>query len=319
MIRYFDLGDDQFEKVIVSVGQRLFGAGLIGFATGKDGGRDAKFKGTAEKYPSAASPWTGCTIIQAKHTNAINASFSDPAFCNAEKVTGLIYDEIPKIKALYESGEAHNYLLVSNRKLSGLTEPKLTKLISDETGMPVHNVALAGTQHLDDWLALFPDAKASLSINPLDSPLIVNPDDLATVIEGLREAVLVTSSDEDRSVPTPRTPLVQKNTLNNMSADFEATLRRLYLELLKDIQKFLHDPINDGHRASYQEAVEEFNLKIIAKRREFDRFDDVFNYLIDLLIGRSGMLKSNRRLTRAMLYYMYWNCDIGRSHDDKAV
>lgn len=319
MMRYFDLSDNQFEKIVVAIGQRLFGAGLIGFAAGKDGGRDAKFKGTAERYPSIALPWTGCTIIQAKHTNGINASFSDPVICNVEKLTGLICDEIPKIKALYESGEAQNYLLISNRKLSGIAEQKLTKLISDETGMPIENIALAGTQQLDDWLELFPDAKTSLSINPLQSPLIVNPDDLANTIEGFREAVQVASSDEDRSTPTPRTPLVEKNCLNNMSPDFEATLRRLYFELMLDIRKFLYDPINEAYKASYQEAVEEFNLKIIAKRAEYETFDDVFNYLLDLLIDRSGILRSNRRLTRAILYYMYWNCDIGRDKDDQAV
>ena len=319
MIRYFDLSDDQFEKIVVAIGQRLFGAGLMGFAAGKDGGRDAKFKGTAEQYPSKASPWSGCTIIQAKHTNGINASFSDPTVCNTEKLTGLICEEIPKIKGLYESGEAQNYLLISNRKLSGIAEPKLTKLISDQTGMPIENIALAGTQQLDDWLELFPDAKASISINPLESPLIVRPDDLADTIEGFREAVAIASSDEDRSTPTPRTPLVEKNRLNNMTPDFEATLRKLYFELMFDIRKFLSDPINEPFKASYQEAVEEFSLKIIAKRTEYETFDDVFNYLLDLLIDRSGILRSNRRLTRAMLYYMYWNCDIGRDKDDQTV
>ncbi|MBL1435553.1 MAG: V-type ATPase subunit [Rhodobacteraceae bacterium] len=319
MTQYFDLSDDQFEKIVIAIGQRLFGAGLMGFAPGKDGGRDAKFKGTAEYYPSAAEPWTGCTIIQAKHTNGINASFSDPAVCNVEKLTGLICEEIPKIKALYESGEAQNYLLISNRKLSGIAEPKLTKLISDLTGMPIENIALAGTQQLDDWLELFPDAKASLSINPLQSPLIVSPDDLADTIEGFREAVQVVTVDEDRSTPTPRTSLEEKNRLNNMTPDFETALRKRYFELMFDIRKFLSDPINERFKASYQEAVDEFNLKIIAKRTDYETFDDVFNYLLDLLIGRSGILRSNRRLTRAMLYYMYWNCDIGRGKDDQTV
>ena len=318
MKRYFDLSDDQFEKIVVAVGQRLFGAGLMGFAAGKDGGRDAKFKGVAQLYPSKASPWTGCTIIQAKHTNGVNASFSDPGMCNVEKMTGLICDEIPKIKALYESGEAQNYLLFSNRKLSAISEQKITKFISGETGISVESVALAGTQQLDDWLELFPDAKSSLAINPLESPLIVDADDLAHTIEGFAEALLVGSPDEDRSTPTPRTPLVVKNRLNNMTEEFESTLRKLYLKITPDIRKFLSDPINGLFRASYQEAADEFNVKIVAKRAEYESFDDVFNYLMELLVDRSGILRANKRLTRAMLYYMYWNCDIGRDKDDQA-
>ncbi len=44
-----------------------------------------------------------------------------------------------------------------------------------------------------------------------------------------------------------------------------------------------------------------------------------FNYLLDMLIDRSGILRSNKSLTRAMLYYMYWNCDIGRDKRDQTV
>lgn len=103
MLPYFDINDDQFEKIVVAIGQRLFGAGLIGFAKGKDGGRDAKFHGTAERYPSSAEPWTGCTIIQAKHTNAINAAFSDLDFCNFKRRTGIVFEELPRIKTLVAS------------------------------------------------------------------------------------------------------------------------------------------------------------------------------------------------------------------------
>ncbi len=319
MKNYFDLSDDQFEKIVVAIGQRLFGAGLIGFATGKDGGRDAKFKGTAECYPSKASPWSGCTIIQAKHTNGINASFSDPAVCNIEKKVGLICEEIPKIKMLYESGEAQNYILFSNRKLTAITEQKITKFISEETGVPDGHVALAGSQQIDDWLDLFPEAKSKLSINPLEAPLIVNPDDLAHTIEGFTEALSAKPAKGDESTPTPRTPISVKNGLNNMSAEFEATLRKLYLKVTPSIKGFLEDPINDRFRESYQEAVEEFNLKVVAHRKDFETFDLLFNYLHDLLLDRSGILRSNKRLTRAMLYYMYWNCDVGRDNDDPAV
>jgi hypothetical protein len=319
LVPYFDLNDDQFEQIIVALGQRLFGAGLIGFTKGIDGGRDAKFHGTAECYPSRTAPWTGCTIIQAKHTNGINAAFSDTDFCNFEKKTGILFDEIPRIQKLVASGEAHNYLIASNRKLSGIAQPKLINLISESTGLNKDRIAVLGTQQLEDLLELFPAAKSSISINPLQMPLIVRPDDLADVIEGIKEAAQLTSVEEDRSVPTPRTPMTEKNRLNNMSEDFTATLRRLYFKEMANIRQFLYDPINEQFKASYQEAVEEFQLKIVAKRGDFDTFDDVFNYLFDLLVGRSGILRSNRRLTRAVLYYMYWNCDIGRDKDDQAV
>ncbi len=68
----------------------------------------------------------------------------------------------------------------------------------------------------------------------------------------------------------------------------------------------------------YEGAVDEFQIKIIAKRRDYQSFDDVFNYLVDFLAKRDAVLARNRRLLRAMVFYMYWHCDIGESVDAEA-
>ena len=67
---YEDLSDLQFENLIVFLCQRLLGISVQGFAKGPDGGRDAKFVGTAELHPSKAAPWVGTTIVQAKTPTA---------------------------------------------------------------------------------------------------------------------------------------------------------------------------------------------------------------------------------------------------------
>jgi hypothetical protein len=40
-------------------------------------------------------------------------------------------------------------------------------------------------------------------------------------------------------------------------------------------------------------------------------------YLVGLLFDRDPVLRQHtyKRLTRAMLFYMYWNCDIGKKAD----
>lgn len=58
--------------------RRLLGVFLQGFAKGPDGGRDAKFVGTAELHPSRTVPWFGTTTVQAKHTNDYKRNFSEP-------------------------------------------------------------------------------------------------------------------------------------------------------------------------------------------------------------------------------------------------
>ena len=77
---YEDLSSEQFERLIVLLRQRLLGISVQGFANGPDGGTDAKFVGTAELHPSKAAPWSGTTIIQAKHTNGYNRIFPETDF-----------------------------------------------------------------------------------------------------------------------------------------------------------------------------------------------------------------------------------------------
>lgn len=54
---YEDLSDTQFENLVVLLCQRLLGISVQGFSKVPDGGRDAKFVGTAELHPSKAAPW----------------------------------------------------------------------------------------------------------------------------------------------------------------------------------------------------------------------------------------------------------------------
>jgi hypothetical protein len=103
-----------------------------------------------------------------------------------------------------------------------------------------------------------------------------------------------------------------------MSADYANAQRRLYLKDTAQVQAFLSAPENDGLLQMYESVVEEFQLKIIAKRKDYQSFDEVMNYLIDLLFNRDPLLRANKRLTRIMLFYMYWNCDIGKSEDASA-
>jgi len=95
---YEDLHPDQFEKLITILCQRLLGITVQGFSSGPDGGRDAKFVGTAEIFPSKSSPWIGTTIIQAKHTNGYNKHFSESDFFSTDSSSNTIAKELHRIK-----------------------------------------------------------------------------------------------------------------------------------------------------------------------------------------------------------------------------
>ncbi len=96
--------------------------------------------------------------------------------------------------------------------------------------------------------------------------------------------------------------------------------RQRYLKETAQIRAFLAAPENFELLRLYKSVVDEFQLKIIAKRKNYQTFDHVMEYLVDLLFNRDAVLRQrdHKRLTRALLFYMYWNCDIGEVGDAEA-
>jgi len=157
------------------------------------------------------------------------------------------------------------------------------------------------------------------NLDLVDSPLIFSPDDLSEVVQAFarhKDAVKVLLDDP----PTPRVSYAEKNIINNMSEAFANDQLRRYLKETPQIHRFLAAPENIDLLRMYESVVEEFQIKIIAKRKNYQTFDAVMNYLIDLLFERDPILRqhAHKRLTRAMLFYMYWHCDIGETGDAKA-
>jgi C-terminal domain 12 of the ABC-three component (ABC-3C) systems len=313
---YEDQSDEQFEGLIVFLCKRLLGISTQGFAQGPDGGRDAKFVGTAELHPSKAAPWKGITIVQAKHTNGYNRSFSETDFYKPSAKSTVIGDEIPRIKKLYESKQLHHYMLFSNRRLTGNAESEIRAHISKQCGIPETSVYLCGVEQLEAFLKEFPDVARLADLDPVDSPLIVSPDDLAEVVQALARQKLEVGAVLD-DPPTARVTYEQKNTLNNMTKEYARAQRKRFLKETSQIRTFLAAPENLDLLQLYESVVDEFQLKIIAKRKEYQTFDNVLEHLVDLLFGRDPILRqqAHKRLTRAVLFYMYWNCDIGEVDD----
>lgn len=312
---YHEQSSKQFEELVILLCQELFGMGVTGFADGKDGGRDARFTGRAQAYPSATDPWDGCVIVQAKVTHGMNAAFSDSDFFSETGSTNTIAKEIPRIKALKASEELDYYFLVSNRRLTAATDKKLRAHLSEQCQIEANRIALVDVEQIERWLKAYPKVHERAELDPFDSPLIVRSDDLAEVVAALADHNS-TVTDAISHPPTERTSYKDKNELNNMSPDYAATMRRSYLKHTGEIQDFLAAPQNAELQLRYEETVEEFQAKIIAKQMDFHTFDNVMEHLRDILFDRDSILRQHRRLTKALLFFMYWNCDIGKSLTD---
>ena len=316
---YEDLSDDQFEVLIVLLCQRLLGIAVQGFAKGPDGGRDAKFVGTAELHPSKAAPWVGTVIVQAKHTNGYNRSFSELDFYSTSSSNTVVGKEVPRIKKLRDAKQLDHYMLFANRRLTGNSETEIRDHIAAECGVPASSIYLCGLEQLELWLKRFPEVAQEANLDAVDSPLIVSPDDLAEVVQALaRQKDGLTALLDDP--PTVRVTYEEKNALNNMTAAYAKEQRRKYLKETAQIRTFLAAPENIELLRMYESVVDEFQLKILAKRKDYQTFDEVMEYLVDLLFSRDPVLRQHvhKRLTRAILFYMYWNCDIGEVDDAAA-
>lgn len=312
---YEDLSDDQFEGLVVAICEFVLGLAVQGFAPGRDGGRDARFEGRAELHPSTTDPWVGRVIIQAKHTRGLGRRFSDTDFFSKDGTTNTIAEEIPRIRNLKGANELDHYMLFSNRKLTGNGEASIRHHISKECGVPTRSIYLAGVERIEQYLRRFPNAATGVPLSPIHSPLIISPDELAEAVEAI---ALAWDAAGTFVPPEERVALEDKNQLNNVDPDYAREWRRKYLKDTPQIAQFLANPINAFIRAKYEDAASEIQLKMMAFREEGVPLERMVEQVQDLLFDRDSLLRSNKRLTRSLLFFMYWSCDIGRTVDDQA-
>lgn len=300
---------------MVAICSWLLGPGVQGFSKGPDGGKDARFHGRAERFPSAAAPWDGRIIVQAKHTDLINSKFSEPDF-SGDAASSVLSKEVPRIRRLRDAGELDDYLLFSNRRLAGVAEQKIRKTISEKAGIDESAVHLCGEEELDKYLTWQPDILRRAGIGVLDVLPFIDPADLARVIQAFASERDVFSKTTDQDTPPPerRVSLKEKNLVNGLSEDYSKRIEG-YIKEFRPVQDFLAAPENHTHLHRYEETVEDLNGYILTHREERHSFDQVMERLFKLLIDRDYDLKANKRLTRIVFYYMYWNCDLGGNHD----
>ncbi|MBR5983983.1 MAG: hypothetical protein IK025_09755 [Bacteroidales bacterium] len=300
----YDQNENDFENLVTLICKKILGEGVIPFAKGRDGGKDGRFSGTANCFPSKNSPWKGNIIIQAKHTDKIQASCSDYDF-----KTKIVGDEIEKIKKLKSNGEIDYYLLFTNRKLPGDADSKIVNRIKEETGVENNIIA---EEKIQQYLVQFPDVAKMAGLDKLLMPLEFDDSDIHDVVLSIKEA-LETDYLSNSIVDFSKIDLPEKNRLNNLSEEYFGNVISRDFSLFRNIQDFLSEPINAEIRDWYDDAVAELNSKITIYRDRFGGFENVIDYIYNYVLHHnSNDLKGKKRLVRVLLHYMYCNCDIGK-------
>jgi len=294
--------DKEFEDLVALICERILGMGTNIFSVGKDGGKDGKFVGKANNFPSEAEPWEGKIVIQAKHTQRPNASCSDPDF---QRI--LRYEVNPAIKKLIENNEIDAYLLFTNRKLSGIQDKKIEDIFDEETN--VENRVI-GSERIDLWLTEFPEIAKTLNLNRLLLPIEFDEEDLKDIV--LAFSKLDVKKGDLPEIPEER-DIERKNELNKLSKDYFDDVIKKNMTYFDQIKTFFSDPNNKELLNKYENTIDDLNEEITIHRDEYKKFEIILYHLYKIVLTRFPELKSKRALVRVFLHYMYYNCDIGKN------
>lgn len=300
----YELSDLQFEDLVVLICEKILGTGTINFSTGKDGGRDAKFTGKAEKFPSSANPWNGKLIIQAKHTANVIAKCSDSDF-----KTILKKEVKEKLSKLITNKEIDYYIVFTNRKLSGIADAKLSNFI--DSNISLEN-SIIGEERIQLWLKEYSDIPKILKLNSLLLPLQFYEQDLKDIIIKFHDMRNELKQISKNAIPDLKyTKLAEKNELNTLSKEYFEFIKEKSLLYFSQIDDFLSAVKNRTYKEYYENTVSDLQEIILIKRNEFDKFEEIIHLLYNYVLEKSPELNCKRSLIRTFLHYMYANCDIG--------
>lgn len=308
---YENLTDEEFENLIIRIGKEILGIGCKTFSIGKDGAKDSWFTGTADYFPSKNAPWTGTFNLQAKHTKVQNASCSDNEFYVNQ--TSVLQKEIARLKEVMKTTSFENYIIFTNRKLSGGIHPIIVKMLQD--GLGIKNVEIIGREDLDSYLTDYPHIADQFGLYKFQAPLRFYEKDLKEVI--------IVFSEHSKGIITEAKSYItsfqlidkeKKNDLNNLSKDYFEFLKSHSLHYFEEIEKFLRDPKNEPYMRMYSNTVSDLQDAITIERSRFNEFEHIIKHLVDYTVGNNEYkLKDLRKIVRIFIHFMYFNCDIGKT------
>lgn len=302
--RLYELSSTEFENLVIHICHRILGMGTLNFSEGPDGGRDGKFEGVANSFPSNASPWNGKFIVQAKRTANSVASCS-----SADFRTKIIDKEIPKLKKLKRNNELDNYILFTSRKLSAEVYVTRVNYVKKEIG--INNVEILGQEKISLYLTEHSDLVKICNLDRYRNPLRINADDVKQVITAFYQKRQEIDVKDEARFSFKYVRLNEKNELNKLSELYLKYIQENSQSYFEQITEFLKNPINKEFTEYYYNICDEIKSKIAVRRNEFAQFEEIFEYLYDFILQGCPELQRIRRFVNVFLHYMYCNCDIG--------
>lgn len=305
-----ELNDEEFEELVTRICRKVLGVGTTSFVKGKDGGKDAMFRGTANCFPSEKAPLTGHVVIQAKHTSDPTKSCSDNDFDS--NATSIVNKEIPVIKKQVKDEGVTHYILFTNRKKTGGAESTIPSRIKTDTG--VSECWLIGNMDIHNYLLDYPEIANDVGLSRLRSPIQFTPNDMRDVVSEFYKQKSQLSAAFPSQFDFQNYPgIIEKNKVNNLRDRYFAYIQSDSLPIFAQIEGFLKNSRNADIAEQYHAVADELKGQLTINRDAFQYFDEALEHLYNLIHERSPELRtaSRRRLVKIFVHYMYCDCDIG--------
>jgi len=153
------LGHEEFERLCQSLVQQVIGHGVKVYGMGKDGAREATFRGKAP-YPSGEEQWDGSWIFQVKFHDT---SLLGPKQAQRQLVEDLD-EELFKVTKKYRH-RCDNYILLSNVPLTPAFQRGVKDRIDNEIvpkySHEIMHIHIWGAEEICRFLDAYPDIRSS--------------------------------------------------------------------------------------------------------------------------------------------------------------
>jgi ABC-3C protein len=296
-----------FEDLIRDVGFEILGAALSPFKEGPDGGRDARFDGVPNAWPSEQGQEKGQYVLQCKHTKRAGAC------CSEEDFKRLLRKEVPKVKTLIAAKELSHYMVFTNR----------TKPAEQDVAFRTRFGKIVGLSK--SWLLGIGELSLLLRAHPeiwdryeeeIRNPIRFNRDDLIEIIRDF--AKFMTRADGQHQVQTLRhLRLEDKNRVNGISKAYFDDMQRHTMPQFEHIRSFLENPRNEKDLNLYQDTADDLRgrLRAMLDKKEVSSLEQGMDQIRDQFITSDPRFKGKRRWVRTFIDYMYSTCEIGQNAD----
>lgn len=312
------MSDDDFEAMSNAICQKILGTGVISFTKGRDGGKDGRFTGKANSFPSESKPWEGKMIIQSKHTENPVSKCTDGDFFTYKE--SVINKEIKRLLKLKRDEGLDYYLLFTNRKYSGGADCKIKEKLRNEIGLPKKNIEIIGIETINSML----NSSQGLSVvrqfqlNRYYFQFDFSDEEIKLITIAFKEQIpliedSLSSKSNEIKYDFDSVEKKIKNEKNKLSKEyFEEVILKNSLQDFTKIEEFFGAPKNSTLKDMYFDIASELNQIITIKRENFGGFEEIFVFIYDKICGHSKELIGKKRHVLTFLHYMYFHCDIGK-------